>query len=164
MCMPQRYPDPQCWTLDRQLTPSGSTSWHYDRDRQRCREMKMETDEDEDRLTLGTSEVAAPLQLMTPQSDEDRTWYFSSHVTCWLPSPWRMQWALQPQVQSWNHPSPVVPELAFRKMYYEALTVPSGYANWSDRGLTTKVSALRPKLNDVPDSLLCPKQIFFSVL
>ena len=53
-------------------------------------------------------------------------------------------------------------ELAFRKTNgYEALTVPSGYANWSDRGLTTKVSALRSKLNDVPDSLLCPKHIFF---
>ena len=31
----------------------------------------METDEDEDRLTLGTSEVVASLQLTTPQSDED---------------------------------------------------------------------------------------------
>ena len=30
------------------------------------------TDEDEDRLTLGTSEVAALLQLTTPQIDEDR--------------------------------------------------------------------------------------------
>ena len=32
-----------------------------------------ETDEDEDRLILRTSEVAAPLQLTTAQSDEDGT-------------------------------------------------------------------------------------------
>ena len=31
-----------------------------------------ETDEDGDGLTLGTCEVAAPLQLTTPHSDEDR--------------------------------------------------------------------------------------------
>ena len=39
-----------------------------------------ETDEDKDRLTLGTSEVAAPLQLTTHQNDEDGTYYFS-HAT-----------------------------------------------------------------------------------
>ena len=78
-----------------------------------------------------------------------------------------MQQSLQPKVQSWNCPSPVVPELAFRKTNgYEALTVPSGCANWSDRRLTTNLSALRPKLNDVfvffvPDSPLCP--MLFSV-
>ena len=33
----------------------------------------METDDDEDRLTLGTSELAAPLQLTTPQS-ETQNW------------------------------------------------------------------------------------------
>ena len=70
---------------DRQPTPSGSTTWHYDGDRrsrrkmktetdedgdrQRRRQMKMETVEDEDRLTLGTSELAAPLQLTTHLSE-----------------------------------------------------------------------------------------------
>ena len=33
----------------------------------------MEMGKDEDRLTLGMSEVAVPLQLTTPQSDEDGT-------------------------------------------------------------------------------------------
>ena len=32
----------------------------------------MEMGKDEDRLTQGMSEVVAPLQLTTPQSDEDR--------------------------------------------------------------------------------------------
>ena len=85
-----------------------------------------ETDEDP---TVGSSEVAAPFQLTTPQSnadggrrsrhslwgrakwklpnswrlpqsDENGTWYLTSHATRWLPSPWRMQQSLQPQVQS----------------------------------------------------------------
>ena len=43
-----------------------------DGDGRRWRQTKMETVEDEDRLTLGMSQVAAPPQLMTPQSDEDR--------------------------------------------------------------------------------------------
>ena len=37
---------------------------------------KTETYEDEDRLTLGTSEVAAPVQLTLPQSDDDGTQFF----------------------------------------------------------------------------------------
>ena len=47
---------------------------------------------------------------------------------------------------------------------YEALSVPSGYANWSGRRLITKLSALQPKLNDVLSSSflspLCPKHTF----
>ena len=38
-----------------------------DGDRRRRRQTETETEEDEDRLTLGTSEVAAPLQLTTPR-------------------------------------------------------------------------------------------------
>ena len=77
-----------------------------------------------------------------------------------------MQQSLQPQVQSWNRPSPLVPELAFGKMNgYEALTAPSGCANWADRKRITILSALRPKLNDVLSSsfltVLCALGIFF---
>ena len=95
----------------------------------RQRQTKMEADED--RLTLGTSEVAASLQLTTPQSNEDGTWYFSSHAICWLPCPWRMQQSLQPQVQLWNRPSPLISELAFRKVrvikrWQSHLVVPTG--------------------------------------
>ena len=50
--------------------PPGTTT-ETDEGGDRGRRAKTETDED--RLTLGTSEVAAPLQLTTPQSDEDGT-------------------------------------------------------------------------------------------
>ena len=40
-----------------------------DEDRRRRRQTKTETVEDEDRLTVGTSELAAPLQLTTPPSE-----------------------------------------------------------------------------------------------
>ena len=46
------------------------TAIDEDGDGRRRRQTKTKTVEDEDRLTLGTSEVAAPLQLTT-QSDED---------------------------------------------------------------------------------------------
>ena len=39
---------------------------------QKHRQTKTEVDEDEDRCTLGLSKVAAPFQLMTPQSNTDR--------------------------------------------------------------------------------------------
>ena len=108
--------------------PGTTTGTDEDGDTRRRRRPKTETNEDgdgrrqretmtetvEDRLTLRTSEVAAPVQLTTPQSDK---WarYFSSHATRRLPSPWRMQQSLQSQVQSWNRPSRFVPELAFSK-------------------------------------------------
>ena len=41
----------------------------------------METYEDKDRHTLGSSKAAAPIQLMTPQGDEDGTGYLTSHAT-----------------------------------------------------------------------------------
>ena len=91
------------------------TKTEADDDGGRRRQRQTMTETDEDRLTLETSEEAAPLQLTTPHSDEDRTWYFSSHETRWLSSPWRTQKSLQPQVQSWNRSSSVVFELAFRK-------------------------------------------------
>ena len=81
---------------DRQRQRWANTETDEDGDRRRRRRAKTETDED--RLILATSEVAAPLQLTTTQSDEDGTWYFSSYATRWLPSPWRMQQSLQPQV------------------------------------------------------------------
>ena len=71
------------------------------------------TETDEDRLTLGTSELAAPLQLTTPES-EHRTWYFS-HATSWLPNTWRLQRSPQTRVQSLNRPVSPVSGLAFRK-------------------------------------------------
>ena len=92
----------------------GRAKWQLPYSWRHPRVTKTEADEDgdsedEDRLTLGTSEAAAPVQLTTPQSDK------ASHATRWLPSPWRMQQSLQPQVQSCNRPSPLVPELTFRK-------------------------------------------------
>ena len=179
---PRWFPDPRCRTSDRQPTPSGPTTWHYDGDRRRTekdedgdgrrrrqtktetgedgdgrrrrraktetdedgdrrrrRQTKTETVEDEDRLTLRTSGVAAPLQLTTPQCDEDGTWYFTSYATRWVPSPWRMQQSLQPQVQSLNRPSPLVPELAFgktfvKKRWQSPQVVPTGLTE----RLTTK--------------------------
>ena len=53
--------------------PGTTTETDEDGDGRRRRQTKTEADEDEDRLTLGTSEVAAPLQLTTTQSDEDGT-------------------------------------------------------------------------------------------
>ena len=53
--------------------PGTTTETDEEGDRRRRRRAKTETAEDEDRLTLGTSEVAAPLQPTTPQSDEDGT-------------------------------------------------------------------------------------------
>ena len=137
------FPDPQRRPSKRQPTASGPTTWHHDGDRQRWRLTKTEADEDEDRLTLGMSEVAAPLQLTTPQS-EHRTWpcYFSSIATRWLPSPWRLQQSLQSQVQSFESPLSSRSWTCFQKKKktwgYEALTVPSGRANWSDGRLTIK--------------------------
>ena len=49
---------------------------------------------------------------------------------------------------------------------YEALTASSGCSKWSDRRPTTKLSALRPKLNDVLSSsfltVLCALSILIS--
>ena len=53
--------------------PGTTTETDEDGGRRRQTRAKTETDEDEDRLTLGTSKVAAPLQLTTSQSDEDGT-------------------------------------------------------------------------------------------
>ena len=61
--------------------PTGTTTeTDEDGGRRRRRQTKTGTVEDEDRLTLGTSEPAAPLQPTTPHS-EHRTGYFSSHAT-----------------------------------------------------------------------------------
>ena len=46
--------------------PGTTTETDGDRDRRRRRYTKTETDEGEDRLTLGTSEMAAHLELTTP--------------------------------------------------------------------------------------------------
>ena len=71
---PRWFPDFRCKTSDRQPTHSGpGITTETDEDGNRRRRAKTETDEDKDRLTLGTSEVAAPLQLTTPQSGEDKT-------------------------------------------------------------------------------------------
>ena len=56
---------------DRQRQRWANTETDEDGDRRRRRRAKTETDED--RLILATSEVAAPLQLTTTQSDEDGT-------------------------------------------------------------------------------------------
>ena len=71
---PQWLPEPRCRTSDKQPTPSGQTTWHDDGDgkdggRRSRRQTKTETVEDEDSLTLGTGELAAPLQLTTPPSE-----------------------------------------------------------------------------------------------
>ena len=48
---------------------------------QKHRQTKTEVDEDEDRCTLGLSKVAAPFQLMTPQSNTDRgRWRRHTHT------------------------------------------------------------------------------------
>ena len=124
--MPQWFPDPQCRTSDKQpIVPPGPTSWHYVGDRRR----RIPTHCGDERS--GSSFTADDTQKWW-----DGTWYFSSHVTHWLPRPWRMQQSLQPQVKSWNCPNPLVPKLVFRKTNgCEELTVPSGGANWSDRRL-----------------------------
>ena len=57
-CTPWWLPELWCKTLDRQLMPSGPTTF-----------TTMETDKKEDRLTLGMSELAVPLQLTTSQSE-----------------------------------------------------------------------------------------------
>ena len=49
--------------------PGTTTETDKDGGRRRRRQTKTETVEDEDRLTVGTSELAAPLQLTTPQSE-----------------------------------------------------------------------------------------------
>ena len=54
-------------------SPGTTTGTDEDGDSRRREQSKMETVEDEDRRTLGTSEMAAPLQVTTPQSDEDGT-------------------------------------------------------------------------------------------
>ena len=52
--------------------PHGTrTETDEDGSQRRRRRAKTETDEDGDRLTVGTSEVAGPVQLTTPQRDED---------------------------------------------------------------------------------------------
>ena len=53
--------------------PGTATGTDKDGDGRRRRWAKTETGEDGDRLTLGTSEVTAPLLLTTPQSDKDGT-------------------------------------------------------------------------------------------
>ena len=90
--------------------PSTTTETDEDGDRRIRRLAKTHTDEGEDnrrrRQTHSRDERSgSSLQLTTPQSDEDGTGYFS-HATRWLPSPWRMQQSLQPQVHAWNSPSP----------------------------------------------------------
>ena len=77
-----------------------------------------------------------------------------------------MQQSLQPRVQSRNRPSPLVPERAFSNTNdYEALTVPSRCANWSNKRLVTKLSAPRPKLKDILSSsfltVLCALSTYF---
>ena len=67
--------DVEHWTDGRRpldQSPGTTTETDKDGDRRRRRWAKTKTDEDESRLTLGTSEVAALLQLTIPQSDEDR--------------------------------------------------------------------------------------------
>ena len=49
--------------------PGTTTETDKDGGRRRRRQTKTETVEDEDRLTVGTGELAAPLQLTTPQSE-----------------------------------------------------------------------------------------------
>ena len=63
-----------------------------------------------------------------------------------------MQQSLPPQVQSWNRPSSRSQACVRENVGYKPLTVLSSCASWSHRRLTTKISALRPKLNDVSSS------------
>ena len=49
--------------------PGTTTETDKDGGRRRRRQTKTETVEDEDSLTLGTGELAAPLQLTTPPSE-----------------------------------------------------------------------------------------------
>ena len=102
--MPWWFPDPRCRTSNRQSTPSGPTTWHYDGDkdgdRRRRTRAKTATYEHDDRLTLGTSEVAAPLQLTTSQSDEDgggRRRRLTKTYSLWGRAKWQLSC-------SWRHP------------------------------------------------------------
>ena len=51
--------------------PGTTTETDEDAGKRRRGQTKTETDEDGDRLTLGTSELAAPLQLTTSQSEHN---------------------------------------------------------------------------------------------
>ena len=152
---------------------------------------KTETEEDEDILTVGMSEVAATLQLTTLLSDDDggRRWrrqiqfvnkrngssLTADHIPEWrrwnlilllscdplTPEPMKHQQSLQLQVCP-------VPEIAFRKTNgFEALTDPSGCANWSDKKSTCKIFGTTALTEQclvvfVPDSPLShPQSIIF---
>ena len=90
-----------------------------------------ETDKDEDRLTLGTSKVAAPMQLTTPRGE---TRNLNLHLSC-DPEPMKV-------VAASAAPDPVVeaPRLSRCRICFQTNVKqdPSGLANWFDRRLTTK--------------------------
>ena len=127
---------------------------------------KTEADEDENRLSLGTSEVAA--------SDDTPEWPRRNLIlllSCDQLTPEPIKDAAVSAA-----PSPIVePPQSSRSwtcsqenVGYEALTVPSGCANWSDSRLTTELSVLRPKLNEVLSSsflkVLCALNIWLFFL
>ena len=121
--------------------------------------------------SLRTCVIEAPLKLTTPKNVH-WTWYFSSHATRWLPSPWQLWQSPQPQVQSRNHPISLVPELAFRgkkkTVGLWSVYSPPGLCklvwqktNYKTLGTTAETG--RRLLFFVPDSPLCPKHVIFLV-
>ena len=122
-----------------------------DRDGRRRRLSKTETVEDEDRLTLGTREVAVPLQLTTSRVTKAeldtsliRPADSRAHEGCSsLCSP-----------RSGRGTAPALPFLS--------LLSGNCCANWSYRRLTTECLAHRPKLNGEFSSsfstVSCPKR------
>ena len=137
-CTPQWFPCPRCWTSDRQPTSSGPTTWHYDGDRRRQRQTHSGDKRSGSSLTADHTPEWRRRNLLL--------------LSCNPLTPEPMKYAAVSTA-----PGPVVePPQASRSwtcfqenIGYEALTVPSGCANWSDRTLTKKDLALQPKLNDV---------------
>ena len=91
---PRWFPDPQCRTSDRQPTPSGPVTWHYNGDRRRRRLTKAKAHEDGDgrrrRQTHSGdkrtgSSLTAPLQLPYSSLTDTslmRPAYSTAHESC----------------------------------------------------------------------------------
>ena len=109
--------------------------------------------------TLGTSERAAPLQLTTHQSETQNLILLACDPLTTEPMKAVSVSATPGTVIS------LVLGLVFRQTYKnEALTVPSGLANWLDRSPSAKSyvqKTLTRQLLFFVHSRLCPKQVMF---
>ena len=130
----------------------------------------METDEDEDRLTLRRNKPAAPLQLMTSQSETQNLILSSSHATCWLLSAWSCSSFQFPRSSRWATQSLLFLNLLSDKCRSRTMENDSPHRSsqmvWDEVHKKLGSMALTEQHLSffAPDSSLCPKYVLFIVL